>query len=277
MKRNSPPPDEGAAAAVSRPTLLLVGEGPHDIGREDGPGGALVGFVHAALSGGGPPVEADGMAFGVGGIVYWTRIVRQLPPLPGRRKTYEQLLKGTTDRDRVRAAMLIASFRRLDGVVVLRDCETVRNLSLPGNLTLGEYLRGARLDYAAAEPEGQPALVVAAPSRCHETWLLADRDAVRQILADEGAYHFSGDHEERPPCDTLKAHQEKWADERHVEEHEVRRGLSFLARPEELGRCCPRCYPAFLADVDRELRERFDLPPLPGAKPGGGPRRRRRR
>jgi hypothetical protein len=149
--------------------------------------------------------------------------------------------------------MVRAAANELDGVVILRDCERADNKEL------GALLRKARDAYSDLEPypSTRPALVIAAPSRCHETWLLADQDATRAILGSEGVHRFSGNPEDRPHCDNLKKHLENNARRLHESLTEVRRRLSFRARPTELAKRCQYCYPPFVQDVQQELRDLF--------------------
>ncbi len=253
MKKNSPEPDRGTAVP-HRPRLLFVGEGPHDIGRTKEPGGALAGFVCAVLCGPGEPLHPSEMPFEIADIRIWTTLQLAGTGKKSRARSFNEVLKLKPGGERARAALLLAATQGLDGVVILRDCEHTDNLGL------GDGLRQAREEYAKREPQGRPALVIAAPSRCHETWLLADREAVGQVLEKESIYHFSGDPEERPHCDTLKAHIEEHTKRLHRKSYVVRAELAFLARPAELAKRCRGCYPPFQEDIETELRARFELP-----------------
>lgn len=252
MKKSSPRPNEGIAL-LSRPRLLFLGEGPHDIGRPEEPGGALAGFVCAVLCGPGEPRHPDEMPFEIAAVRIWTTIQLTKTAKKSRGQSLKEVLKLEPDGVRARAAMVVAASQGLDGVVLMRDCERADNLGLGG------ILRQARAEYAKMEEQDRPALVVAAPSRCHETWLLADRAAAEQVLGKEGTHHFSGDPEQRPNCDVLKVHLREHTDRLHQEDHEVRRQLAFRARPAELAKRCRRCYQPFHKDVEAELRIRFGL------------------
>src|SRR4051794_21581156 len=117
MKKNSPSNEP----AGRKPSLLFVGEGPQDIGRDDNPGGALAGFLHAVLCGAGEPVESADFPFEIADLCYWTRI--QLQSGKPRKKTFLEVIKLDPDAERARLAMVLAATKQLDGVVVLRDCE----------------------------------------------------------------------------------------------------------------------------------------------------------
>ncbi len=268
MKKNSPSAD----ASDRKPRLLFVGEGPHDVGREDEPGGALAGLLHAVLCGPGEPFGPDELSFVIADICYWTRIQIQLPIPRQRRRTFAEVLRLSADTRRAQLAMVQAVSKELDGVVILRDCEQ------SSNIHLGDTLRAAREAYAAAEtnPDKRPALIVAAPSRCHETWLLADREATQAVLGDEGIRHFSGNPEDRPHCDELKRHLKLHAERLQSSLTEVRRRLSFRACPTSLAERCEHCYPPFRQDVEQELRARFHLAALPVPSRATGRSRRSR-
>jgi hypothetical protein len=247
MKKPSPRP-EADSGRPPKPKVLLVGEGPQDIGRPEEPGGALAGFLQAALVSPGEPVTNDSLCFSIARVMRWTEL--QIQKLPRKPRTLQQLLKLKPDGERARAAIVVASVEGYDCVAILRDCEHAANIGL------GDLLREAREAYSGADQSEtpRPGLVVAAPSRCHETWLLADREAVRSIMDDHAIYHFSMDPELRPHCDDLKHHLNEHALRLHQSVADVRRYLAFRARPVELSRRCTHCYPPFQADVDNELR-----------------------
>jgi hypothetical protein len=267
MKKNSPSNDP----PVAKPCLLFVGEGPQDIGRENEPGGALAGLLHAVLFGAGDPVQTDDLPFEIADICYWTRI--QLQSGKPRKKTFLEVIKLEPDAERARLAMVLAAAKHLAGVVILRDCER------SDNKELGVTLRTARDAYAALEPppHARPALIVAAASRCHETWLLADRDAAHAVLGPDGIHPFSGDPEDRPHCDDLKKHLETHAERLHQSLTEVRRRSSFRGRPDELAKRCKCCYPPFAQDVEHELGERFQLREVADETPAKHKSRRSRK
>jgi|GEM_PF-3003848 len=260
MKKRSPNPS-ASAPLVRKPKLLLVGEGPQDIGRPNDPGGALAGFLQGVLTGPGEPVDHEDLPFVMPRVMRWTTLLIQRPSKKPR--TLDKVLTLLPDGERARAALLLAAVEGYDCVAIMRDCERADNIGL------GPILRQAHEAYSAAIPEeeGTPALVVAAPCRCHETWLLADRESVHAILDNAAHYHFSADPEDRPACDELKDHLNKHADRLHQSLAELRRRLAFGARPAELSRRCKRCYPAFKKDVDNELR--------PLCQPPGGASKRK--
>lgn len=230
--------------AVERPKLFFVGEGPQDIGRPAKVGGALVGFLHAALCGPGVPEDVEQVPFEVSGVCLWRNI-----KLTRKQRSFDDLFRLKPDAERVRAAMVIAATRGDDGVVVLRDCEQ------PDRFDLQVTLRQARQDYANHESgTKRPILVVATPSRCHETWLLADIETVRQISGQSISRIFSGDPEARPHCDDLKSRIATLATASQMKLPEFRERLAFAARPKVLSKHCPKCYQPFLDDVESELR-----------------------
>jgi hypothetical protein len=181
-----------------------------------------------------------------------------------RKRAFLDVIRLKPGADRARLAMVQAASKELDGVVIIRDCER------SGNQGLGETLRAAKDAYSAHDNASpRPALVIAAPSRCHETWLLADRDATRAVLGDPGLHHFSGNPEDRPHCDDLKNHLKQHAERVHLPLPEVRRLLSFRARPAELAKRCPRCYPRLRETRKRNCVPGFNSPPLPRRLRGG--------
>jgi hypothetical protein len=249
MKKNSPRSDavEAIATVQRKPQLLFVGEGPDDIGRTENPGGAAAGFLQAALVGSGDPVESKELAFTIADIRIWRTL---LIPLP-RKKTmsFSDAMDRDPERDRVRAALLLAATQELDGVFVLKDCEQ------EGGFDLQKRLRDARIDFEKNDSDThRPCLVVATPSRVHETWLLADTNVVTSVFGSEGVYKFSQSPENRPHSDKLKAHIKAQSKRCHIQPNEARRRLAFLASPKTLTKRCPKCYPGFLKDVDDELR-----------------------
>lgn len=232
-----------------RPRLLFVGEGPHDIGRDRDPGGALAGFLHAAWRGPGAPTPRGDWPFEVRQVRKWTSLPLQQATAGNRqRRRFDQLMELEPDARRVLASLVVAATLNLDGVVVMRDCERA------DNLRLGNTLRSARSRYSNDPVDDRPACVIATPSRSHETWLLADGEAVQSVLGDQGGYHFSQSPEMRPNSDVLKRHLSAQAQRLRCAEVIIRERLAFAARPEELRRRCPRCYEGFEDDVQSELR-----------------------
>src|SRR5579862_899630 len=140
MKKRSRKPDPEA----NRPRFLFVGEGPHDIGRAEHPGGALRGFLCAVLCGPCEPIAHHEAPFEIGRIEKWTQIDLQSRPatITAKPRSFDELLKPTTDGERVRAVLLLAATLELDGVVLMRDCER------PNNIGLGDMLRQAGREYA---------------------------------------------------------------------------------------------------------------------------------
>lgn len=250
MKKNSPRSNavENSAGVECKPRLLFVGEGPDDVGRtQQHPGGAAAGFLQAALRGPDDPVEASELAFVIADIRLWRTL--SIPLHRTKKMSFSDVMVRDAERDRVRAALVIASTQELDGVFVLKDCEQ------EGRFGVQISLRAARGDFEKNDSAvNRPRLVVATPSRVHETWLLADRDAVKSVFGSEGTYKFSQSPEDRPPSETLKTHIEAQSKRCLIKPHEARRRLAFRASPETLKKKCPKCYPAFLKDVDDELR-----------------------
>lgn len=232
--------------------LLFVGEGPHDVGRdEDGQrGGALAGLLHALLVEPGSALDESEWPFEVIPRV-WTTLAPQLPGPNRRPRSFEGAMKLSNDARRVQAAILLAHTEGLDAVAVMRDCET-RDRD-----DLGEQLRLGRDQYAAAEEGLHPAVVIATPARSHETWLLADEDAVEAELGSVGRYRFTRDAEDRPDATTLKQHLRHHCDRCHREEFDVRRELAFRGRPDAIERRCPKQYKPFRTDVLKELATRY--------------------
>ncbi len=255
MKKNSPRNDavENTASAECKPRLLFVGEGPDDIGRAQNPGGAAAGFLQAALRGPGDPVEASELAFVIADIRLWRTL--SIPLLRTKKMSFSDVMVRDAERDRVRAALVIASTQELDGVFVLKDCEQ------EGRFGLQTSLRAARVDFEKNDSKtNRPRLVVATPSRAHETWLLADQGAAKLVFGSEGVYKFSQSPENRPPSDTLKAHILSQSKRCHLKPTDARRRLAFRASPLVLTTKCPKCYPGFLKDVSDELQPM--IPPL---------------
>ncbi|MFN0051979.1 MAG: hypothetical protein ACKV0T_07295 [Planctomycetales bacterium] len=237
---------------MGKPKLLFVGEGPADVGRPEFPGGALAGFLTAVLAAPGPAAKGADLPFVISSVKRWTTDAPLLPRSSGKPTSFRKLLSGyEPDTRRAHAFLLLAKQLDMDGVVIIRDCER------RGNVQLGSILRaaGALFDERKAPTEIRPGFVVAAPSRAHEKWLLADREAVRSVLDSEALFSFSGDPEERPSAETLKVHLSKHCQRLHQNESDCRRELAFRARPDELSRRCPQCYPDFVKDVETELGE----------------------
>ena len=232
----------------AKPKVMLVGEGPNDIGRDDAPGGAIAGFLHAVLVRPGEPVESDELPFAIARVLRWTELQFQMPIR--KRQSFEELLALKPDGKRAQAALVAAATAGYQCVVIMKDCETVENIGL------GPLLRQARDAYSATDRtrDPRPGLVIAAPSRCQETWLLADRETVLAVMDIKAGFRFARSPEERPHCDDLKAHLQQHGRRLHLPAHEIRRRLAFRARPRELSRSCPICYPPFQKDVDSELR-----------------------
>jgi hypothetical protein len=128
-----------APGTPRKPKLLLVGEGPQDIGRKDAPGGALAGFLSAVLCGPGDPVEHHELPFEIADLRLWREL--QLSKTSKRPKTLNELLELEPDGQGARAAMVIAELAALDGVVIMRDCERA------GHTEVGQLLRRAREAY----------------------------------------------------------------------------------------------------------------------------------
>lgn len=249
MKKNSPKSDGVVRNPVpkQKPRLLFVGEGPQDVGREEYPGGAAAGFLQAALMGPGNPVEAEGLAFVIAAMRQWTML--PVPSPKTKKRSFGDLMSLNTEGDRVRAALVLARTQGLDGVFVLKDCEQ------QGRFDLQDTLRHAREVFEANDPmTSRPRLVVATPSRAHETWLLADPNAVISVFGPKGVYAFSKSPESRPPSEKLKSHITSHSDRCHLNPAESRRRLAYGASPKTLSSQCPKCYPTFLKDVDDELR-----------------------
>ncbi len=253
MKKTSQnkPPANNDSAPVKKPKLLFVGEGPDDVGRDATPGGAAAGFLHAALKGPSPPIDDDSLPFIIGKIQYWSKLTLQIPPNRRQQKnsTFEEMVATGSDGRRVLAAITLARTLELDTVFVLKDCEQQDRFDLL------KELRNAKHQFQANDPADKPpSLVVATPSRVHETWLLADSAAVRRVFGDQGVYSFSKSPEERPHSDELKSHIKSHASRCLMKPHEARRQLAFQASPKSLKSRCPECYPLFLEDVNQELR-----------------------
>ncbi len=244
-QKNSPP--DGAPFPQRKPRLLFVGEGPDDIGRDVKPGGAAAGFLQSSLTAPGDPDAIDELAFTIARVQRWVTL--RIPRPRTTRLSFEDVVAIDSEGMRVLAALVVAQAQELDGVFVLKDCEQ------EGRFNLQKTLRHARTVFEKNNPSAErPRLVVATPSRVHETWLLADANAVESVFGSDGIYRFSKSPEDRPHGDELKSHIESHSLRCHLKPHEARRQLASRASPKTLSTRCPKCYPSFLKDVEDELK-----------------------
>lgn len=159
--------------------------------------------------------------------------------------------KKIQDR-KVALAMQLAAFSETEAIVFLLDKEKYDG---PDRR---EAILKAVDDYKA-QSGFDVVVVVGAPSRSVETWLLVDDDVRAEVLGPTADSPFSGDPERRPPPRTLKTYIDDHAREAHMTPPETRRKLAARSRPEVLEQQCPTSYGPFAADI------RDGLVPLSGA------------
>ena len=254
MGRNA----NGTGNQSAGPRLYLVGEGESEIGhrppqemhryRE----GALAQFLARALTGSSWDYR-DQFPFRVVDAQKWSNV-----PLhhmgDRKRMTFAQLASMSTTEHRVRAVLVAAKMKGADCVVILLDQEKT-NIPDAREKVLGGHKAYLAARATAGRPGTDPApgLVVGAPSRCLETWLLVDPEARKTVLGSSEPDPFSTQPEERPAPQELKLHLRNSCQVAHLKVHEARRMLAAAARPETLKKRCPKAYGPFLDDIKREL------------------------
>lgn len=235
----------------SRPKLLLVGAGPTEVGRQElnGPdlhGAVLPHMLDILLAPAMGRLFSNGeRGYEIPRVAHFDRDFQIIPP--GRRTNQLR----NRDAEKIRRALFLADTLGLDGVVAVIDRESKQQ---PDR---AERMRRGRTAYRRRAVDSGPACAVGAACRCIETWLLADRQARQDVFDAEARNPFSGDPEERPDADTLKAYIKHHCDQRNLDRAATYEDLAKSARPEELKRRCPTSYQPFVDEVAAEITPLF--------------------
>jgi len=239
---------DGAASRERRPGLFLVGEGKSEVGGKSTGGRpdlrtAVLPQLLARYAAG-ETWRADApLPFSVAGAETWgdLRVQRH----PGGRIRFRELRR--VQAHKVNLAITRARHAGADGLVLLLDREVAGRLN-PRKDVL-EEIRAYRSGTA-----DRLAVVAGIPSRCLETWLLADSSARRKVLGSQATSPFSRKSpERRPNAETRKRYLASACKSRNLAVPEARKRLAAAARPEELRKRCPRSYGAFADEMDLEL------------------------